>query len=155
MVKTFEHSQAPLVKTSHTGLIKAWTKRWRPGSDSCKWSDANDAPPVYRVDLTRPVINLEHGKAARNPALVGPRPANRKASPGEAAMGGSKKLRPACNGPDMPTSIWSLVVRSPMEPILLRKANDDRRPSIGASQNRPQEGRVLRLSILMAKVASD
>ncbi len=126
----------------------------RSGSDSCESSDANIVPPVYRVDLTRPVINSEHGKAARSPALVGPRQANRKASPGEAAMGGSKKPRPACNGPDMPTSIWSLVVRSPMEPILLRKANDDRHPSIGASQNRLQESRVFRLSIRMAKVAS-
>ena len=70
-------------------------------------------------------------------------------------MRGSKKPTPACNGPDMPTSIWSLVVRSPMEPFLLRKANDDRHPSIGASQNRPQEGRVFRPSIRMAKVASD
>ena len=70
-------------------------------------------------------------------------------------MGGSKKPRPACNGTDMPTSIWSLVVRSPMEPILLRKANDDRHMSIGASQNRLQESRVFRLSIRMAKVASD
>ena len=70
-------------------------------------------------------------------------------------MRGSKKPTPVCNGPDMPTSIWSLVVRASMEPFLLRKANDDRRPSIGASQNRPQEGRVFRLSIRMAKVASD
>jgi hypothetical protein len=70
-------------------------------------------------------------------------------------MGGSKKPRPACNGPDMPTSIWSLVVRSSMEPILLRNANDDRHLSIGASQDRPQEGRVFRPPIRMAKVASD
>ena len=89
------------------------------------------------------------------PALAVPRQANRKASPGDAALRGSKKPRPVCNGPDMPTSIWSLVVRSSTEPFLLRKANDDRHQSIGASQNRPQEGRVLRLSIRMAKVAPD
>src|SRR4029453_16665722 len=27
------------------------------------WRDANVAPPVYRADLTRPVVNAEHGKA--------------------------------------------------------------------------------------------
>ena len=69
-------------------------------------------------------------------------------------MGGSKKLRPACNGPDMPTSIWSLVVRSPMEPILLRKANDDRRLSIGASQARHEDCRGARPLNSMAKVES-
>ena len=106
----------------------------RSGSDPCNWSDANVAPPVYRVDLTRPVTHVEHGKAARNPALDLPRQANRKANPGEAAMRGSKKPRPVCNGLDMPTSIWSLVVRASMEPCLLRIANDDRHPSIGASQ---------------------
>ncbi len=69
-------------------------------------------------------------------------------------MRGSKKPKLVCNGPDMPTSIWSLVVRASMEPFLLRKANDDRHPSIDASQNRRQESRVFRLSIRMAKVAS-
>src|SRR5439155_13837537 len=35
----------------------------RSGSGFLTWPDANDAPPVYRVDLTRPVTNWEHGKA--------------------------------------------------------------------------------------------
>jgi len=155
MVKTFEHSQAPSQRASHTRLFKAWTKMvgW-PGSDCRTWSDANVAPPVYRVDLTRPVVRAEHGKAV-DPALAPPRQADRKAGPGETAMRGSKKPRPACNGSDMPTSIWSLVVRASMEPFSLGKANDDRPRSIGASQNQRRKRCGFRLSIRMAKVASD
>ena len=88
------------------------------------------------------------------PALVVPRQANRKAGPGETAWRGSKKPRPVCNGSDMPTSIWSFVVKNSMEPFLLRKANDDRRPSIGASQTRHKDCRASRPLISMAKVES-
>src|SRR5206468_12740675 len=100
MVKTFEHSQAPSTRTSHTRLIKAWAKNGkRSGSDSRMWSDANGAPPVYRVDLTRPVVNAEHGKAVSvHPALAVPRQAGRKAGPGETAWRGSNKPRPIRNG---------------------------------------------------------
>ena len=127
----------------------------RSGSGSRTWPDANVAPPVYRVDLTRPVVNAEHGKAVSiHPALAIPRQADRKAGPGETAWRGSKKPRPVCNGSDMPTSIWSFVVRKSMEPFSLRKANDDRRPSIGASQTRHKDCRVCRLLISMAKVES-
>ena len=122
---------------------------------SLTWPDANVAPPVYRVDLTRPVVNAEHGKAVSiHPALAIPRQADRKAGPGETAWRGSKKLKPVCNGPDMPTSIWSFVARKPMEPFSLRNANDDRRPSIGASQTRHKDCRVSRPLISMAKVES-
>jgi len=51
----------------------------------------------------------------------------------------------------MPTSIWSFVVRESMEPFLLRKANDDRRLSIGASQARHKDCRASRPLISMAK----
>lgn len=54
-------------------------------------------------------------------------------------MRGSNKPRPGCNGPDMPTSIWSLFDRKAMEPFLLRKANDDRHLSIGASWTQREE----------------
>jgi hypothetical protein len=94
-------------------------------------------------------------KPSRIPALAVPGQADRKAGPGEAAWRGSNKPRPVCSGSDMPTSIWSFVVRISMEPFLLRKANDDRLPSIGASQARRQERRDLRLSIRMAKVSSE
>ena len=54
----------------------------RSGSGFRTWPDANVAPPVYRVDLTRPVINVEHGKAVEfHPALAVPRQADRKAGP--------------------------------------------------------------------------
>ena len=124
----------------------------RSGSGSLTWPDANVAPPVYRVDLTHPVVDAEHGKAVSvHPALAGPRQANSKAGPGKTAWRRSNKPRPVCNGPDMPTSIWSFVVRNSMEPFLLRKANDDRRLSIGASQTRHKDCRAARPSISMAK----
>jgi hypothetical protein len=97
----------------------------RSGSGSLTWPDANGAPPVYRVDLTRPVVDVEHGKAASYPALAGPRQAYRKASSGEAALRGSNKPTPVCNGPDMPTSIWSLFARESVESSPGGKANDD------------------------------
>ena len=156
MVKLVEHSQASSQRTSHTRLIKAWAKNGkRSGSDSRTWSDANGAPPVYRVDLTRPVVNAEHGKAVSvHPALAVPRQADRKAGPGETAWRGSNKPKPSCNRADMPTSIWSFVGRNSMEPFSLRNANDDRRLSIGASQTRHKDCRVCRLLISMAKVES-
>ena len=127
----------------------------RSGSGFRTWPDANVAPPVYRVDLTRPVVDAEHGKAVSvDPALAVPRQANRKAGPGETALRGSNKPKPVCNGSDMPTSIWSFVVRNSMEPFLLRNANDDRHPSIGASQARHEDCRGARPLISMAKVES-
>ena len=128
----------------------------RSGSGSRTWPDANVAPPVYRVDLTRPVVDAEHGKAVSvDPALAVPRQADRKAGPGETAWRGSNKPTPVCNGSDMPTSIWSFVVRESMEPFLLRKANDDRRLSIGASQARHKDCRACRPLISMPKVESN
>ncbi len=127
----------------------------RSGSGSLTWPDANVAPPVYRVDLTRPVVDAEHGKAVSiHPALVVPRQADRKAGPGETAWRGSNKPMPVCNGQDMPTSIWSFVARKSMEPFSLRNANDDRHPSIGASQARHEDCRRARPLISMAKVES-
>src|SRR6266487_4216058 len=86
-----------------------------------------------------------------HPALAVPRQADRKAGPGETAWRGSNKPRPVCNGSDRPTSIWSFVVTNSMEPFLLRKANDDRRLSIGASQTRHKDCRARRPLISMAK----
>src|SRR5438128_11780856 len=96
--------------------------------------------------------NMEKPFQLFNPALAVPRQADRKAGPGETAWRGSNKPRPVCNGSDMPTSIWSFVVRKSMEPFLLRKANDDRRQSIGASRTRHQECREFRPLTSMAKV---
>src|SRR5438552_5284833 len=96
--------------------------------------------------------NMEKPFQLFNPALAVPRQADRKAGPGETAWRGSNKPKPVCNGSDMPTSIWSFVVRKSMEPFLLRKANDDRRQSIGASRTRHQECREFRPLTSMAKV---
>src|ERR1051325_10569087 len=88
------------------------------------------------------------------PALAGPGQADRKAGSGETAWRGSNKPRPLCNRADTPTSIGSFVVRTSMEPFLLRKANDDRRPSIVASQARHEDCRGARPLSSMAKVES-
>ena len=98
-------------------------------------------------------MNAEHGKAVLvvHPALAVPRQADRKAGPGETAWRGSNKPMPVCNGSDMPTSIWSFVVRELMEPFLLRTANNDRRLSFGASQTRYKDYRARRPLISMAK----
>jgi hypothetical protein len=155
MVKRLNTRKRRHRKQATRGCSRLEPKGMRSGSGSRTWPDANVAPPVYRVDLTRPVVDAEHGKAVTvHPALAGPRQADRKAGPGEAALRGSKKPRPLCNGSDMPTSIWSFVVRKSMEPFLLRKANDDRRLSISASQARHKDCRGARPSISMAKVES-
>src|SRR6266550_3129892 len=137
------------------GCLRLGQKGKRSGSGSLTWPDANVAPPVYRVDLTRPVVDAEHGKAVgSHPALAVPRQADRKAGPAETAWRGWNKPRLVCNGSDMPTSIWSFVVRNSMEPFSLRNANDDRRPSIGASRTRHKDCRAGRPLISMAKVES-
>ena len=86
------------------------------------------------------------------PWLFQGKPTARQAQ-GETALRGSNKPRPVCNGPDMPTSIWSFIVRNSMEPHTLRRANDDRRPSIDASQARHEDRRGHRPLESMAKVA--
>jgi hypothetical protein len=127
----------------------------RSGSGSLTWPDANVAPPVYRVDLTRPVVDAEHGKAVWKSSRLGcfqGKPTARQAQ-GITALRGSKKPKPLCNRVDTPTSIWSFIVRKSMEPFELGKANDDRRQSIGASQSRRQERCAIRPPVSMAKVA--
>src|SRR5258708_3018645 len=64
MVKLIKHSQASSPRTSHTRLIKAWTKMVRGQVRTLNDSPTRMMkPPVYRVDLTLPVRNVEHGKA--------------------------------------------------------------------------------------------
>jgi len=139
MVKTFEHSQASSPRTSHTRLIKAWAKRQAAmfGLSNVvrrEWSTAGvESGP-------NPPRDKRGTWKSRQcyPALAGPRQANRKAGPGETEWRGSNKPRLLCNGADMPTSIWSFVARNSMEPISLRRANDDRRQS-----ERDRRGRSL------------
>ena len=53
------------------GCLRLGPKGKRSGSGSLTWPDANGAPPVYRVDLTRPVTDLEHGKAVESVSRPG------------------------------------------------------------------------------------
>src|ERR1051325_9112623 len=64
------------------GLSRLGPKGKRSGSGSLTWPDANDAPPVYRVDLTRPVTDREHGKAVEHipPWLFQGKPTARQAA---------------------------------------------------------------------------
>ena len=65
--------------------IRGWSrlgpKGKRSGSGFRTWPDANVAPPVYRVDLTRPVVDVKHGKAVSviPPWLVQGKPTARQA----------------------------------------------------------------------------
>jgi hypothetical protein len=78
-VKLIKHAQASSKEMSHTRLFKAQAREGqRSGSGRRTWPDANDAPPVYRVDLTPPVRNAEHGNAVAPGHAVRGRP-NRKA----------------------------------------------------------------------------
>ena len=53
------------------GCLRLGPKGKRSGSGFLTWPDANVAPPVSRVDLTRPVADAEHGKAVgSHPALA-------------------------------------------------------------------------------------
>ncbi len=154
MVKTFEHSQASSPRTSHTRLCKAWAKR-----QAVRIGFSNVARREGRTAGVQSGPNPSCDKRGTwrshrvHPALAVPRPANRKARSGETAWRGSNKPRPVCSGPDLSTSIWSFVVRNSMEPHSLRRADDDRRLSIGASQARREERRGHRPSESMAKVA--
>ena len=83
---------------------------------------------MYRANLNHPVRIAEHGNAAdrarsRDRADLTARRVR------DAALGGPKKPRPACNAPDMPTSVWSEMARKYAEPIQTEKANDDPEPS--------------------------
>jgi len=61
--------------------------------------------------------------------------------------GGNPGSYPAANAGER----LGVVVRNSMEPFILRKANDDRRLSIGASQTRHKDCRASRPLISMAK----
>src|SRR5437867_12291847 len=68
MVKIRKHSQASSEERARRGWLRLRPKYGqRSGSGRLTWPDANVAPSVYRVDLTHPVMNAEHGKAAGLP----------------------------------------------------------------------------------------
>ena len=47
----------------------------------------------------------------------------------------TEKAKASGKALDMPTSVWSAMARKYAEPIPTEKANDDRRPSVDASQS--------------------
>ena len=117
MVKRLNTRKRRHRKQATRGCSRLGPKGMRSGSGSRTWPDANVAPPVYRVDLTRPVVDAEHGEAVCSyPAVAGSRQADRKAGPGETAWRGPKKTRPVCNALDTPTSVWSGLAREYAEP---------------------------------------
>ncbi len=99
--------------------------------------------PVYRADLNPPVLNAEHGKAASLDHAGRGQP-DRKAGRAGAALGWPKKLRPVCNGPDMPTSVWPGKARQVVEPLLPGKAIDERRPLLSAPKTVVQRSTVMK-----------
>ena len=61
-------------------------------------------------------------------------------------MGGPKKLRPVCNVPDRPTSVWSEMERTTSKPHRTKKANDSQRSladALGAVSPGEQRSRCL------------
>jgi hypothetical protein len=89
---------------------------------------------------------------SRRLALVVTRQAHRKAGPGETTWRGSKKPTPACNGSDMPTSIWSFFARESVEPFQeeMQMAVDLR--STGASSGCPTVWKSLPWNSFQASV---
>ena len=152
-VKLIKHSQASSQETSHTRLLKAQAQTGpavKIGSSNVARREGRTAGVQSGPNPSREECRT--WKSRSYPAWMVSRPVNRKAGSGEAAWRGSKKLRPVCNGSDMPTSIRSVVARESVEPLPLGKATDERRPSLGASQcRRFTERRVLRSHTSIAK----
>ena len=116
--------------------LRLGPKGEQSGSGPSKWPDANIGTAGVKSEPKSSSVKIaERGKAARHP----PGPWAEQTSPqgvsGGAALGGPKKLMPACNEPDMPTSVWSEMARKYVEPILTGKANDNRRSSVDASRS--------------------
>jgi hypothetical protein len=112
----------------------------RSGSGSRTWPDANDAPPVYRVDLTHPVGNAEHGKAADIPPwLLRGRPTARPAigrRHGEDRTSQSRsvmdRICPRRSGLSWQESLWN---HFNWEKQMTSDARRLVRPNAGASRN--------------------
>ena len=91
-----------------------------------------------RAHLNPPVSNAEHGKAvASGPRRSWPPQQGREAEP---AWRRPKKPMPPGNVTDMPTSARCRMAQNMWNRLQLGKANDERRPSLGASRScRPME----------------
>ena len=67
----------------------------------------------------------------------------------------TEEAKASGNALDRPTSVGSEMARKQAEPPYPGKANDDRRPSVGASRNcGPKEHSIERLPISIAKLSN-
>ena len=73
------------------------------------------ALPVYRADLNHLVTTAEHGNAVPPPSLVLGRP-YRKAGQRRHSLGKTEEAKAGGNTSDMPTSVWSEMARTYVEP---------------------------------------
>lgn len=68
------------------------------------------------------------------------------------SIGRTEEANASGNALDMPTSVWSDMVRKQIEPQETRKANDGQRPLADASErHRQKERSALRLNVSIAK----
>jgi len=119
--------------------LRLGPKGKQSGSGPSSWPDANlCAAGVESEPKSSGVKSAERGKAASLARLTGQ--TSPQGGSGGAALGGPKKPMPACNAPDMPTSVWSEMARKYVEPIPTGKANDDRRSSVDASRSAGLKG---------------
>src|SRR5712692_6927021 len=109
------------------------------GSGPSSWPDANIGTAGVKSEPKSSGVKIaERGKAASLVRPAGQTPP--QGGSGGAALGGPNKPTPACNAPDMPTSVWSEMARKYVEPIPTGKANDDRRLSVDASRSAGLKG---------------
>jgi hypothetical protein len=109
------------------------------GPGPSRWPDANIGTAGVKSEPKSSGVKIaERGKAASLARLAGQTPP--QGGSGGAALGRPKKPMPACNAPDMPTSVWSELARTHEESPVPRKANDDRRSSVDASRSAGLKG---------------
>ena len=98
---------------------------------------------MYRANLNHPVKVAEHGNAASLPDLVDRADLTARRVI-RRSIGKTEEAKARGNALDRPTSVRSEMARKYSEPLFIEKANDDRRPSVDASQScRSKERSVL------------
>jgi len=82
-----------------------------------------NALPVYRANLNHPVKFAEHGNAA-SPVRPRDRADLTARRVRGRSLGMTEEAKASGNALDMPTSVWSILAREPVEPSKTKKAND-------------------------------
>ena len=88
---------------------------------------------MYRANLNHLVKVAEHGNAASWPGLVDRADLTARRVI-RRCIGKTEEAKARGNTLDRPTSVRSEMARKYWEPLFIEKANDDRRPSVDASQ---------------------